>query len=186
MPILTNAALETLMLDPTLRKGQFIRLDSKTAARGTVKSRITGEAFASVFGSAKVWKINSRNVQIRIDYENAVNGRREREGMEGDFKSEGTYGDVQNGTLVRKADGTFNLRVYHVKHPDDSVRWVRDDGTELSPALVARLKAEFLPKPKPEGEGKQGLDNEVKPLDFKPESILAFRMAGTDYIMAHV
>ena len=186
MPILTNAALETLMLDPSIRKGQFIRLDSKTLARGLVKSRTTLESFASVFGTSKVWKINSRNVQLRVDYQNAVNGRREREGKEGDFKSQGTYGLVENDTLVRKADGSFNVRVYHVKHPDDTVKWVRDDGTELSPALVARLKAEFLPKPKPEGEGKQGLENEVKPLDFMPESILAFRMAGTDYIMAHV
>ena len=101
-------------------------------------------------------------------------------------KARDPYGEVENDTLVRKADGSFNVRVYHVKHPDDSVRWLRDDGTELSPDLVARLKAEFLPKPKPEGEGKQGLENAVQPLDFKPESILALRMAGVDYIMAHV
>lgn len=185
MPILTNAALETLMLDPTIRKGQFIRLDSKTAARALVKSRKTSEPFAAIFGTSKVWKINSRNVQLRVNYTNAVNGRREKEGLEDNFQSKGTYGEVENDTLVRKPDGSFNVRVYHVKHPDDSVKWVRDDGTELSPDLVARLKAEFLPAPK-DGEGRQGLDNEVKPLDFKPESILAFRMAGTDYIMAHV
>jgi hypothetical protein len=186
MPILTNAALETLMLDPTIRKGQFIRLDSKTEARATVKSRTTSEPFAAVFDTSKVWKINSRTVQLRVDYQNAVNGRREKEGLEKNFQSKGTYGEVENDTLVRKPDGSFNVRVYHVKHPDDSVRWLRDDGTELSPDLVARLKAEFLPKPKPEGEGKQGLENAVQPLDFKPESILALRMAGVDYIMAHV
>lgn len=185
MPILTNAALETLMLDPTIRRGQFIRLDSKTLAKATVKSRMTSEPFAAVFGTSKVWKINSRNVQLRVNYEKSVNGRREKEGLDANFKSQGTYGEVENDTLVRKSDGSFNVRVYHVKHPDDSVKWVRDDGTELTPDLVARLKAEFLPKPK-EGEGKQGLENEVQPLDFKPESILAFRMAGEDYIMAHV
>lgn len=184
MPVLTNAALETLMLDPSIRRGQFIRLDSKTAARALVKSRTTGESFASIFGTSKVWKINSRNVQLRVDYQNAVNGRREREGKEKDFQSEGTYGEVQNDTLVRKADGSFNVRVYHVKHPDDTVKWVRDDGTELTPALVSRLKVEFLPVQK--DSPKQGLENEVKPLDFKPESILAFRMAGVEYIMAHV
>lgn len=183
--ILTNAALETLMLDPTIRKGQFIRLDSKTVAKTTVKSRKTLEPFALVFGTSKVYKINSRNVQLRCNYEDSVNGRREKEGKAGDFQSQGTYGQVENDTLVRKADGSFNVRVYHVKHPDDSVKWVREDGTELSPDLVARLKAEFLPAPK-DGEGKQGLENAVQPLDFKPESILAFRMAGTDYILAHV
>lgn len=186
MPILTNAALETLLLDPSLRKGQFIRLDSKTEARATVKSRTTLEPFASVFGTSKVWKINSRSVQIGVNYEDAVNRRLRKEGEEANFKSEGTYGEVENNTIVRKADGSWNMRVYHVQHPDDTVRWVRDDGTELSPDLVARLKAEFLPKPKPEGTGKQGLDNQVMPLDFKPESILAIRMAGVDYIMAHV
>ena len=184
MPVLTNAALETLMLDPSIRRGQFIRLDSKTAARALVKSRTTGESFASIFGTSKVWKINSRNVQLRVDYQNAVNGRREREGLEKNFQSEGTYGEVQNDTLVRKADGSFNVRVYHVKHPDDTVKWVRDDGTELTPDLVSRLKAEFLPVQK--DSPKQGLENEVKPLDFKPDSILAFRMAGVEYIMAHV
>lgn len=185
MPVLTNAALETLLLDPTIRRGQFIRLDSKTLVRGTVKSRTTSEPFASVFGTSKVWKINSRNVQLRVDYQNAVNGRREREGKEKNFQSQGTYGEVENDTLVRKADGSFNVRVYHVKHRDDTVKWVRDDGTELSPALVASLKAEFLPQSK-EGEGKQGLENKVQPLDFKPDSILAFRMAGMEYVMAHV
>lgn len=184
MPVLTNAALETLMLDPSIRRGQFIRLDSKTAARALVKSRTTGESFASIFGTSKVWKINSRNVQLRVDYQNAVNGRREREGLEKNFQSEGTYGEVQNDTLVRKADGSFNVRVYHVKHPDDTVKWVRDDGTELTPDLVSRLKVEFLPVQK--DSPKQGLENEVKPLDFKPDSILAFRMAGVEYIMAHV
>lgn len=185
MPILTHRELETLLLDPNLRKGQFIRLDSKTQARALVKSRTTGGSFATVFNSGKVWKINSRNVQLRVDYENAVNSRRDREGKESDFKSKGTYGEVENNTIVRKEDGSYNVRVYHVKHPDDSVRWVRDDGTELSPELVARLKVEFLPPPKKES-ATQALDNEVQPLDFKPESILAFRMAGTDYIMAHV
>lgn len=184
MPILTNSQLETLLLDPTLRKGQFIRLDSKTKARALVKSRVTSEPFAAVFGTSTVWKINSRNVQIRIDYENAVNGRREREGKEADFQSQGTYGDLENGTIVRKADGSYNVRVYHVKHPEDSVRWVRDDGTELSADLVKRLKAEYLPAQK--DSPKQDLENEVKPLDFLPSSILAFRMSGVDYIMARV
>lgn len=182
--ILTNAGLETLLLDPNLRKGQFIRLDSKTLARATVKSRLTSEPFAAIFGTSKVWKINSRQVQIGVDYAKVVNARREREGKEADFKSEGTYGEMEGLALLRMKDGGFQVRVFHVKHPDDKVRWVRDDGTELSPELVARLKAEFLPPHKE--SPKQDLENEVQPLNFKPESILAMRIAGTEYIMAHV
>lgn len=184
MAVLTNSGLESLLLDLDSKAGQFIRLDSKTLVKGTVKSRTTLEPFASVFGTAKVWKINSRQVQIGLDYQKVVNTRREREGKEADFKSEGTYGEMETKCLLRREDGSFQMRVYHVKHPDDKVRFVRDDGTELSPVLVERLKSEFMP-PKKESP-KQDLENEVQPLNFKPESILALRISGMEYVMAHV
>lgn len=182
--ILTYANLESILLNPDIRKGQFIRLDSKTEARATKKSRVTSESFESLFGTSKIFKINSRTVQIGVSYESAVNGRREKEGMESNFVSAGTYGDVENNTIVRKSDGSWNMRVYHVKHNDDNVIWVREDGTELDDILVTRLKAEYLPIPKT--SDKQGLDNQVMPLDFKPSSIIGFRMDGEDYLMAHI
>lgn len=183
--ILTYGELEKIMLSPELPKGQFIRLDSRTEAKATVKSRKTLESFEKVFGCQKVYKINSRQVQLKVDYENAVNGRREKEGLEGDFKSQGTYGTVENNTIVRKNEDQWYLRVFHVKNPLDKVKWVRDNGEELTPDLVKRLENEFLPLPK-EGKGKQELENEVKPLNFKSDSILAIRMNGVEYIMARV
>lgn len=184
--ILTRPDFENLLVKMDKENaGQKIRLESRTQARANKKSRDTSEAFASVFGTSTVWKITSSNYRIGCDYEKVVNAHRDREGLEKDFKSQGTYGEMETRTLLRKEDGTFQMRVFVDKDDVPSVRWVRDDGTELSPALVSRLKAEFLP-PRKDDAKKQGVEDVVKPRNFACESILGFRLAGVEYTMARV
>ena len=187
MNLLTNNDLETLLLDLQGKPATFVRLESKTKARATVKSRTTLEPFYSVFGTDTVWKVDSRTVLLNASYEKVVNRRREKEGLEGDFESKGTYGNMIGKCLIEKDDGAKNVRFYYIPRKDDVARWVRADGTLLSPDLVERLKKEFLPVQK-EGSGRQGLEsaNAFRPLDFKMESIRSLRMKGVEYIMAGV
>jgi hypothetical protein len=182
--ILTTPDLEALLfkLDKE-NAGQGIRMESRTIARGRKTSSVTGESKWEVFGSENIWKISSQNYKIGQDYENVVNIRRDREGVEGEFKSQGTYGNMEARTILRMKDGSFQMRVFVEGTDKSKNRWVRDDGTELSPELVARLKAEFLP-PRKDESPKQGIEKTVKPRNFAVDSILSFRAAGVDYIMA--
>ena len=184
--LLTNSALETLLHGMEGKPAQFVRLETKTKARAIKSSRITSEPFYDVFKTDTVWKVDSRTVLLNAKYENVVNSRRAKEGVSADFKSQGTYGEMDGKCLIRKDDGAVNVRTYYMKNADDKAIWLRADGTELSPELVARLKAEFLPPKK--SNPKQGLseENEFHVMDFKMESIRGLRVAGTEYIMAGV
>lgn len=108
--LLTNNDLESLLLDLEGKPATFVRLESKTIARATVKSRVTLEPFASVFGTDTVWKLDSRTVLLNASYEKVVNRRREAAGLEADFKSEGTYGAMIGKCLIEKKDGAKNVR----------------------------------------------------------------------------
>lgn len=166
------------------QRARFARLESRTQGRATVKSRITQESFASVFGTDSVWKLDDRTVLLNCTYEQVVNRRRVQEGKDADFKSEGTYGNLIGKCLLRlDKDGSMQVRTYHVKHRHDKSVWVKADGTPLTPELVNRLKAEFLPLP---GKSvKQGLDNEFKVMNFKLDSIRSLTMGGVKYIIQH-
>jgi hypothetical protein len=184
--ILTTPDFEALLVKMDKENaGQKIRMETRTKARAIQKSRDTLEPFASIFGTSTVWKITSSNYRVGCDYEKVVNAHRDREGKEKDFKSEGTYGIMETRTLLRKDDGSFQMRVFIDKDDVPVVRWVRDDGTELSPNLVSRLKAEFLPPRKDDGK-KQEVEDVVKPRNLACESILGFRLAGVEYTMARV
>lgn len=184
--ILTRPELEALLIRMDKENaGQNIRMESKTVGRATKNSRTTGESFESVFQCAKVWKIASQTFQVGCDYEKVVNAHRAKEGLEKDFKSEGTYGEMETRTLLRKDDGSFQMRVFSNGVDASKNRWVRDDGTELTPDLVARLRAEFLPIRKEEAP-KQGVEKTVQPRNFAPDSIIGFRVAGMEYVMARI
>jgi hypothetical protein len=184
--LLTNNQLEILLKELEGKPATFVRLESKTVARANVKSRKTLEPFASIFGTDTVWKIDSRSMLLNVDYERVVNRRRVESGLAADFKSEGTYGKMEGKCILHSDKGDKQVRLYHVAHHNDNARWVRADGTELSPELVSRLKSEFLPERKP--SAKQGLEGPKSflPLNFKMESIKSLRMKGVEYIMAGV
>lgn len=178
--------LVTLLQGLKGSRARFVRLESKTLARATKKSRATLEPFSTVFGCAEIYKIDSRNLLINAAYERVVNRRREASGLDADFQSEGTYGAMDGLCLLTREDGSKQMRTYHLPSKRDNSRWVKSDGTDLTEKEIARLKTEFLPVPSE--NKKQGLDSDktFRPLNFKLESIRGIKIDGQDYILAGV
>ena len=114
----------------------------------TVKSRInSADKFEDVFNTSCIIKWTEMNVQYNTIYENAVNNRREKEGLERNFKSQGMkYGEFIEGSriLLKKGDGEdakYYVRVYVIKSKlGKSVKYTKANGTPLTENEVKRFE----------------------------------------------
>src|ERR1035437_929580 len=152
--IITSIQLANILKSLEGQRAYFTKMLTQTVADTNVKSRLTLEPIQEVFGCDKIYKLDNRNLLINASYESMVRIRQEKAGIADpdkpfvSKKPKGNLSEPIGKCLLRRPDGSMLVRTYNVKHKNNNARWVRPDGSELTPNEVDRLKAEFLPPKK--------------------------------------
>ena len=193
MKDITRADLFALLLAET---GSAVRVGMKTITNiipgkssVTKKHRVTGKTFEEVWGTSLILKHSSKTVQINVNYEDAVNGRKENQGQEADFKTQGLkYGEFVEGSKILikyEKDGVvkYYIRVYeHNAKLGKKNEYQRSTGKKLTKKEEKDLKVNFLPI-KSEEVKPQGLEyvDAVKPVNYGFDTIIEFSMNKEKY-----
>lgn len=193
METITKKDLFALLLAESGKSAKMIGLHTTTNIipnkGSTVKSRVTSIPFIEQFGSSLILKWSEQTVQINTIYENSVNNRREKEGLEADFKAkELPFGEYVEGSRIlikHEKDGetVYYVRVYLTNsNLGTKVKFTNAQGKELSDKLVKIFKEEFM-SIKKETVKSQGLDYKEasKPVTYSFDSIKQINMNGSEY-----
>ena len=151
-------------------KNIFASVMTVTEPKMVVKDRTTKEPNPYL---GKVKKITHTVLSIGNNYESAVNNRLTKEGKENDFVAQGITGRVHISDMILESVKDPNqhyLEVFAMTNTPPKVEYRMDDGTIVP---IEKIKP-FLPVVK-ENEG-QGLDNPVKVLSYKLESIVEVKI----------
>jgi hypothetical protein len=153
----------------------------------TTKNRTTKIPFVDEWKCSILLKYATKTVQININYEDAVNGRKEKHGQEADFKSQGlSYGAFVEGSRVLIHDeekGKYYVRVYETNTVlGKKNEYKTPQGKVLTKDQVKNLKENYLPKKKEEVKS-QDLDykDAVKPVNYLFDSIVQINMNDEQY-----
>ena len=130
----------------------------------------------------KLTKVQSFvNALLGADYENRVNAQRKREGVEESFEASKASGRTRINALLSHKDDSAEqlyLSVYIDKATFKTTAYVDENDN----VYVYESVKDYLPLPKT-GNDKQGIENEIKIIAPKLESIKAIITFGNQYDM---
>ena len=120
----------------------------------------------------QVDKRSKMTVNIGWDYSNAVNNQRKREGLEPTFESEGRKWGVRRNSKIVDHKGNVYVTMKSEKH--FSTEFLQGDTV-----IASELVKPFLPK---RAKAKtQGVEKDVKPMDYNVTSIQQITLRGETY-----
>lgn len=156
--------------------GSFASFTLNTEPKLLAKHRITKEP--RPFN--KLSKVQSFvNALIGSEYESRVNKQRQREGIEEAFQSEKASGRTRINALLSHKDGDTEqlyLTVYIDKATMKETVYLDDNGNAYTWEQVQH----YLPLPK-QSNDKQGIENEIKVIAPKLDSITVIHAFGNTY-----
>lgn len=153
----------------------------------TTKNRTSKIPFMDEWMCSMLLKYSTKTVQINVNYEDAVNGRKEKQEQEADFKSQGMkYGAFVEGSRILihdEANGKYYIRVYETNSKlGKKNEYKTPQGKVLTKDEAKNLKENYLPVKKEEVKS-QGLDytDAVKPVNYAFDSIMQININGEQY-----
>lgn len=160
----------------------FAAETEKTTTNGGVlkKSRTTGAPTPARFH--RITTVFTGLVFMGDSYEEMVNKAREKEGKEADFEARPTYCfPVGENKLIyqNKKTGQLYLRIYmgYGTSMTSSRKYFDTFGVEIPTEEYVKIKEEYLKK---ESEAsRQGLDNEIRVMNFKVENVTKLKRHET-------
>lgn len=160
--------------------GLFCSAEIYTVPEMTVKHRITKEPCK--YG--KVYKVQKITACIGFDYENIVNGRREKEGLDRDFSAQELKGKHHVTRTILESDkiaGQYYLQMFFFRKDFQtfSVYINGDNGEEITGEALEDLKVGFLPKKY--DNVSQGVENPILTITPKLENIHVFKCGDFFY-----
>lgn len=156
--------------------GSFVSLTLVTEPKLTVKDRVTKEPRPF----QKLTKVQSFvNAMIGAEYEARVNNQRKREGIEEAFEADKASGRTRINALLSHKDGDTE-QLYLTVYIDKATMKETVYLDENNNAYTWEQVQNFLPLPK-QGNAKQGVENEIRIIAPKLESITAIQAFGNTY-----
>lgn len=156
--------------------GSFVSLTLVTEPKLTVKDRVTKEPRPF----QKLTKVQSFvNAMIGSEYESRVNNQRKREGIEESFEADKASGRTRINSILSHKDGDES-QLYLSLYIDKATATETVYLDENDNAYTWEQVQNFLPLPKT-GNAKQGVENEIRIIAPKLESITAIQAFGKVY-----
>ena len=161
--------------------GLFCSAEIYTEPKMTVKHRVTGLPCKY----SKVYKVQKITACIGFDYENVVNGRREKEGLDRDFSAGELKGRHHVTRTILESDkdaGQFYMQLFFFRKDFQtfSVYINGADGEEITGNDLDDLKIGFLPKHYENVS--QGVENPILTITPKLENIHVFKCGEFSYM----
>jgi hypothetical protein len=177
--------LKILLLNQVGSSAKFISIETLTEPKTLKKSRENSASLEECFKTNKIFKRSKLTVQINASYDNSVNNRREKAGVEEEFESgKLPYGHfVGESKILIEHNGEYYARVFQTNNLNGKTAvYEKTNGQHLSETEVEYLKNNFLSE-KPEFVKSQGLSYEEssKPTNYKLSGIKSVVMDGKEY-----
>lgn len=161
-----------LMLVESFKGSEFVSLVMQTSYDKKMYKR--NNPFYS-----KIIKYQKLKVNFGFNYQNAINGRRKREGKPDDFQAaKRTWGRKIKGTPFIEHKNMFYLECNVLETLESTL--INIDDVDMSEDEIKKAIAPFL-KSKSVGKSKQGLDNELIYRAIRFDHIAQFKMRGKSY-----
>lgn len=148
----------------------------------TKASRTTGLSLKETFGHESITQLSRRYGTCGLHYDIGINNRLKKEGNPNTFTVESrSWGErIGKSFLIQHKDQTYLEMFYENKNsPAGRVKYLFEDGTELSPEQIYILEKDFLPKH--HGSRKQqalGIQKEVAVNNIKLSNLVRFSGYG--------
>lgn len=156
--------------------GSFVSLTLNTEPKLLAKDRVTKEPRPF----QKLTKVQSFvNAMIGSEYEARVNNQRKREGVAEAFEAEKASGRTRINSILSHKDGDES-QMYLSLYIDKATATETVYLDEKNTAYTWEQVKNFLPPPK-QGNAKQGVENEIRIIAPKLESITAIQAFGKVY-----